>query len=401
MSAPRVSHLRPLAPEEPGTDALGACVEVFRRWLELPDPGALFVTLATIAANRQPGDPVWTLLVGPPGSGKTETLGPLTGLADCHPAATLTAASLLSGTPRKDRADGSKGGLLRVIGDYGIIVLKDFGSILSMHRDARADLLAGLREIYDGAWTRHVGSDGGRTLHWEGKVGLVAGCTPAIDSHHSVMGSMGERFVLYRLPAVDGAAQVRRALARGNRDAEMRTELAHATRTVLDDATDHAYPLDDDATDRLVALAELAARCRSSVERDGYSREIELIPEPEAPARVALVLSRLLDGLTAIGVPPGCAWPIAVKVGLDSMPAIRRSVLEHLLAADRPLTTKDTGEALGYPTTTARRALEDLAAHGITSRDGTAGKADLYAVTDWCRTRWSAVAVPETSDDPC
>ena len=39
---------------------------------------------------------------------------------------------LLSGTPKKQHAAGAKGG------------------------------------PYDGSWTRHIGSDGGRTLHWHG-----------------------------------------------------------------------------------------------------------------------------------------------------------------------------------------------------------------------------------------
>ena len=86
-------------------------------------------------------------------------------------AATLTVAGLLSGTPKKQHDKGAKGGLLRQIGDFGIIALKDFGSILSMHPETKAEVLAALREIYDGAWTRHLGSDGGRTLAWRGKVG--------------------------------------------------------------------------------------------------------------------------------------------------------------------------------------------------------------------------------------
>src|SRR5262245_3493406 len=44
-----------------------------------------------------------------------------------------------------------QGGLLRQIGDFGILALKDFGSILSMRPDAKAELLAALRELYDGA----------------------------------------------------------------------------------------------------------------------------------------------------------------------------------------------------------------------------------------------------------
>ena len=229
---------RPVRPftdaHDPASDPLRDCVATFRRWLHLPDPGVLLVTLATVAANRADGDPVWLLVVGPPGSGKTEVLGTLSTLPDVHAAATLTEASLLSGTSKRDKATDAKGGLLRELGDFGIIVCKDFGSILSMNRDARAAVLAALREVYDGSWTRHVGTDGGRTLAWSGKVGLLAGCTPAIDSHHAVIGSMGERFVLYRLPPVDAAQQARRALSHVGHERAMRLELGAAVATVLD-----------------------------------------------------------------------------------------------------------------------------------------------------------------------
>ena len=107
----------------------------------------------------------------------------------------------------KEKVRDAKGGLLRQIGAFGVILCKDFTSVLSMHRDTRGPVLAALREIYDGAWVRHVGVDGGRTLAWSGKVALIAGCTPMIDSHHAVMAAMGERFMLYRLPPVAESEQ--------------------------------------------------------------------------------------------------------------------------------------------------------------------------------------------------
>ena len=36
-------------------------------------------------------------------------------------------------------------------------------------------------------------------LHWEGKLGLVFGCTGAIDTQHSVGDALGNRFLLLRL----------------------------------------------------------------------------------------------------------------------------------------------------------------------------------------------------------
>lgn len=378
---------------------LEACVATFRRWLYLPDPGALYITLAAVAANLGPGDPVWLLMIGPPGGGKTEVLAPLTSLDNVHPTATLTEAALLSGTPRKEREAGAKGGLLREIGSFGIIVCKDFGSVLNMHRDARAAVMAALREVYDGSWTRHVGTGGGKTLAWEGKVGLIAGCTPAIDSHHAVMGSMGERFVLYRLPKVDDDQQAGAALAHVGREPEMRAELTSAVGTLIA-AVDRGVlgrQIDPEDHARLVALATLAVRCRSAVERDSYHREIELIPEPEAPGRLALVLLRLLNGLTAIGVDQATAWQLITKAALDSMPAVRRIVLEAVRTETGPIETSALAKSIGYPKTTARRALEDLAAHGIlASSQAEGGNSPMFwTLTGWARSRWPNV--PETS----
>jgi hypothetical protein len=79
-----------------------------------------------------------------------------------------------------------------------------------------------------------------------------------------------------------------------------------------------------------VAISTLAVRCRSSVERDGRTREVELVPEAEAPARLALVLLRLLNALRAIGVDEPTAWRLVTKCALDSMPALRRKALSYL-----------------------------------------------------------------------
>ena len=78
---------------------------------------------------------------------------------------------------------------------------------------------------------------------------------------------------------------------------------------------------------------------RSPIERDRYSREIELVPDPEAPARFALILASLLEGLYAIGVEREHAWKLVTKVAFDSMPAQRRQVI-RLLAEVETTTTK-------------------------------------------------------------
>jgi len=54
-------------------------------------------------------------------------------------------------------------------------------------------MLAALREVYDGRWERNVGTDGGQTLTWTGRIAVVGAVTTAWDVAHSVM---DDRFVL-------------------------------------------------------------------------------------------------------------------------------------------------------------------------------------------------------------
>ena len=66
--------------------------------------------------------------------------------------ASASDAALLSATPKKERAKGATGGLLRRIGERGVMVVKDVTTILSMDRNMRGEVLAALREVYDGRW---------------------------------------------------------------------------------------------------------------------------------------------------------------------------------------------------------------------------------------------------------
>ena len=204
---------------------------------------------------------------------------------------------------------------------------------------------------------------------WAGKVGLVGGCTPTIDRHHAVMGAMGERFVLYRLPDVDAddAGAARRSRHAG-RESEMRAELAAAVAGALRRRPDE--PPRTRPTTRPTGSSRSppsSSAARSAVERDGYSREIELIPEPEAPTRLVVVLARLLAGLDAIGVDRAEAWQRRHQGRPRHHARAPPRGPRELHHAGGSLTTS-IAVALGYPTPTVRRALEDLAAHAMVRR---------------------------------
>jgi hypothetical protein len=381
---------------------LATVVTQFQKWLHLPDATPLLAVLGTVAANLMPGDPVWLLLVGAPGAGKTELLQPLANIPNVHMTSTLTEPSLLSATPTRDKARDASGGLLRTVGKFGVLLCKDFGSVLAMNRDSRACVLAALREIYDGSWTRHVGTDGGRKLHWAGKLGFIGACTSVIDNHHAVISAMGERFVMYRLPAVDENTLARRALSHQGHESEMRDELSRAVGSLLASLPDQEpVVLSETETQRLIALATFTVRCRSAVERDGHTREVELVPEPEAPGRLALALSRLLSGVTLIGASRTEAWRLISKMALDCLPALRLNVITMLAGATGPVDTTTVANTLHYPTQTTRRALEDLAAHGAVKRlSGGSGRADRWHLSDWTQKKCAdaAITFPEMSE---
>jgi hypothetical protein len=176
----------------------------FQHWIVMHDPIPLRATLGTLASHQLGGDPYGLGIVG--GSGFTKTLI----VEACQHAPGVVAASritspaaLLSASPRDQMAPDATGGLLRQIGDSGILTMKDFTTVLSMNRDTRNDILAAIREILDGRWNRVVGAEGGRILEWKGRCGLIIASTTALDNAHTVLAAFGNRLMMVRTGSED------------------------------------------------------------------------------------------------------------------------------------------------------------------------------------------------------
>jgi hypothetical protein len=312
-------------------------LKVFDKWLILNDLTPVYAVLGTVAANQLPGDPIWLGLVGPPSSAKTELLNSTLLLPHVVPAATLTPAGLLSGTPKAQHHKGAKGGLLCEIGPFGIIVLKDFGSILSMRPDAKAEVLAALREVYDGAWTRHLGTEGGKTYSWQGKVGLLFGVTGVIDSHYGLIGAMGDRYLLSRVVPVE-RGQFERALAHmGAASKQMREELAEAVAHLFAGERREPQKLTDAEARQIDGIISLVVRLRGAVERDHRTREMEAVLGAEGVARIGLTLERLLAGLDTLGVERAQALRVVESIAMDSVPPLRGAPMSICAGACWPM----------------------------------------------------------------
>jgi cellobiose-specific phosphotransferase system component IIA len=341
--------------------ALSESHEVCRRWFgEGYDLDAWNLVLAAAAVERLDGDPLWVLVVSGSGNAKTETVQALDGVGAIVTSTISSQGALLSATAAKDKAKDASGGLLRKIGHSGVLVVKDMTSILSMSGDARAEVVAALREIHDGRWERNVGTDGGRTLEWRGRIVVVAACTTAWDRAHNVIAQMGERFVLLRVDSSTGrSAAGRQAIGNVGSEVEMRTELAQAAATVLGDVEPSvAVALSESEADRLLLAADLVTRARTGVDYD-YRGDVIDAHAPEMPTRFAKELAQVVRGGVAIGMDRADAVKLAIRCARDSMPPLRLAIIDDL--AKHPTSpTRDVRKRLGKPRATVDRQLQAL-----------------------------------------
>jgi hypothetical protein len=333
----------------------------FRRWLgDGYDTDSLDAVLCTLAAECLGGDPLWLLVVSGSGNAKTETVQAATGAGAIVTSTITSEGALLSGSPKKDRSRDATGGLLRVVGNRGVLVIKDVTSILSMNRDLRTSVLAALREVYDGYWSRNLGVDGGRTLTWEGRIAVIGAVTTAWDRAHSVISSMGDRFVLLRTDSTEGRiAAGRQAIGNTGDETKMRGDLSNAISGVLHGMNPRVdLALTDDETERLLAAADLVTLARTGVEFD-YQGNVIDAHAPEMPTRFAKQLAQVIRGGVSLGMDRQRAMRLALRCARDSMPPLRLALVDDI-AANPGSTVRESRRRIDKPRNTVDRQLQAL-----------------------------------------
>ena len=211
----------------------------------------------------------------------------------------------------------------------------------------------------------------GKELRWQGRLGFLAGVTPVIDSYHSVLSVLGERFVLFRMIQPDREHSARKSLDNAKVEPHTRAFLAGAVQSFLAGLPTTPPDVPTEATERLVNLANFATRCRSGVVRDRHRRELEYVPEPEMPARFVKQIFELLRGMAlVIGHEEATSEDMdrVARVALDSIPAVRRLVLR---AVATMLTVDDT-----LKTTAISQAVQYALSHGASSPRRSSGPWD-------------------------
>lgn len=235
---------------------------------------------------------------------------------------------------------------------------------MSADRNVRGMVLAALREIYDGRWERNVGSDGGQTLTWVGRIAVVGAVTTAWDTAHSVLATMGDRFVLIRIDSKVGrAVSGKQAICNTGSEVQMREELAAAVGGVIAGICTDEVSLEESEIDRLLAAADIVTMARTGIERD-YQGNVIDAHAPEMPTRFAKQLAQIVRGGVAIGMTRERAMELAIRCARDSIPPLRLEIL--LDVALNPDTNPNwVRKRIDKPWMTVRREMDALHMLGL------------------------------------
>ena len=372
-TAQRRAELSELLPS-----SFGEMMVVFNKWMLIPDPGIIKFLCAFYCANRLPGKAIWAFIIGPSGGGKTEILNAFLDLEDIETISMITTNTFLSGMP------GPKDVSLlpRLTGK--IMLFKDWTTVLSMQKDARAEIMSQLREIWDGAMKKAFGN--GKIRVWKGKVSVLAATTQAVDLNQQQYTHLGERFLNYRMVMPDRKEVAMRSLNNDASQEQMQKELRNAVFSFFLSISfkdiEKTASLPEEFKSELVNLANFCTRARSGVIRDtGMKKEVIFVPAAEMPTRITGQLAKIVQGLIIVnkGEFQKDDMEIVYKIALDSIPQTNKMVITELAKADNQ-TTSEIATALGYPTDPIRQYLENLALLHVCTREKSPGHGDRWTL---------------------
>jgi hypothetical protein len=156
-----------------------------------------------------------------------------------------------------------------------------------------------------------------------------------VDIYYAMFQTLGERFVMVRWHRPPGEESALEAMNQNVKEA--RANLKEAVHNLFETLWAKSRPvprIPNEIQQGLAALAEFVVRGRTHVMRNGYSKDIVYSPEPEAATRLAQQLAQLTRGSALLGGRTEANeedYRVALRAGLDSIPAVKRKILDELI----------------------------------------------------------------------
>ena len=144
------------------------------------------------------------------------------------------------------------------------------------------------------------------------------------------------------------------------------------------------------------ASPTLVTFMRSAVQRDGYSREVLIVPSPEGRPGSRKQIASLYRALGVIGCTTEETHMLVERVAEGSIPPERLAVLRLLTDRDPETPTQVIADAVSLPTTTTKRIVEDLAALRLVCRTagtGGVGGGHRWTITEEGARLWTTSGI--------
>jgi len=189
----------------------------------------------------------------------------------------------------------------------------------------RAKILAQLRRIYDGHFSREFGTeDNLQEREWTGRLTLLTAVTPEVDTYHSVNKSLGERFIQVRWARAGGVATGLRAMQQHTATPkQLQGAVGNLLSTILGQASVPPPIIGADMLGRLAYLGEFVALARTHVPRARNTHEIVGEPTPEGNTRLPQQFAQLARG--------SCVLAGRSEINDDDLALVRRAAFDSLL----------------------------------------------------------------------
>ena len=322
--------------------------------------------------------PLFMMIQGASSSGKTKYLELLNNMPNFHKLHCLTPKTLFSG-----HSDSDGGYIPAVMGKKGILCIPDFTTVLSECRSHRNEIFSQLRIAYDGEGGRATGVDvkNIQARQWRGKIACIFAVTQKIEHFKKNASDLGERFLYYRHNAK--VIDEDEMLAWSTRDSKPKISKLRSEIKQLIASSKKTLPMNipEEYKRYIYTSSRFIAQMRAVVDRDNYSRQIELIHEPEQPFRLNEQLTGLYKCLLAIHGRESTRPKAALtKVIGSCIPELRLQIIK-LLHLQPSMRTAEIASNVNLPDTTIRTCLEEMNAQQVLTKiAGKQNNADVWAL---------------------
>lgn len=347
----------------------------------MPDITPLRMVIATVISVYMEGSPVWLMVSGASGTGKTEVLNIVDGVEKCFHISVMTENTLLSGSRAPNKAgmkDASKNdvSLLKRIGNYGIMVMKEFNTLLDMRQDQRGAILSQLRSVYDGHLIKQTGL--GESIEWKGKISFLGACTEKFFQAMETLDAAGPRFTVYVLPVLSDLERKERLTKvkeKGHLFPTTRIKLRDMVADFVKEkihtiGSSSSIEIPEDFDETINLIADFTGVALTHVGKDWKGRVDDIFDSPDgtrfylAARKLTQAMMSLTDGEPVLLERDRLA---IIKMMFDTIPRKRHKILK-VLCQFNEMNTKAMAHYLHLPTDIVRVTLQELDAMRVVAR---------------------------------